>query len=77
MFNTWRPEKNSCYFTGDIFNCIYVNENYTISIWILLKCVPEGDNQLALVQVTPVNKLAASQYLKIILAKICGAIWHH
>ena len=44
----------NCYhFTGDIFDCIYVKENFKIVIQVSLKFVPQGpiDNKSALVQV--------------------------
>ena len=41
-FNTMRPRQNGCHFADDIFKCIFLNENYFISIQISLKYVPSG-----------------------------------
>ena len=40
--NTLRLRQNGCHFLGDIFKCIFLNENEWISIKILLKFVPKG-----------------------------------
>ena len=39
--NTLRPRQNGRHFADDIFNCIFLNENFWISN-ISLKCVPYG-----------------------------------
>ena len=41
-FNSFRPEQNGRHFPDDIFICIFLNENVSISIDISLKFVPEG-----------------------------------
>ena len=38
-FNTFVLRQNSCHFAGDIFKCIFLNENVSISIEIQLKFV--------------------------------------
>ena len=42
LFNTLRPRQNGRRFPGDIFKCIFLNENAWISIKISLKFVPKG-----------------------------------
>ena len=42
LVNTLRPKQNGWHFTNDIFKCIFLNENVSISIKIWLKFVPEG-----------------------------------
>ena len=51
--NTLRPRQNGRHFADDIFKCIFLNENTSISINISLKFVPEGriNNIPALVQI--------------------------
>ena len=39
--NTWRPIQNGRHFPDDIFKCIFLNENVSISITISLKFVPK------------------------------------
>ena len=39
--NTSRPIQNCCHFPGDIFKCIFLNENVWISVKISLKFVPK------------------------------------
>ena len=41
-FNTLRPRQNGRYFSDNIFNCVFLNENVWIPIKISLKCVPKG-----------------------------------
>ena len=43
-FNTLRPRQNSHHFADDIFKCIFLNENASISIKISLKFDPKGPN---------------------------------
>ena len=51
--NSSPPRQNGRHFTDDIFTCIFLNENVTISIKFLLKFVLKGpiNNKSALVQV--------------------------
>ena len=51
--NTLRPRQNGRYFADDIFKCIFLNENFWISLKISLKSVPKGsiNNIPALVQI--------------------------
>ena len=53
--NTLRLRQNDHHFPNDIFKCIFVNENISISIKISLKFVPKGpvNNISALVQIMP------------------------
>ena len=53
VFNTLRPRQDGCHFPGDIFKCIFLNENLWISIKISLKFVLKGpiNNIPALVQI--------------------------
>ena len=39
-FNTLRPRQDGRHFPGDIFKCMFLNENVWILIKILLKIVP-------------------------------------
>ena len=51
--NYWsRPRQNGHHFPDDVFKCIFLNENISISIKILLRFVPRGpiNNIPALVQ---------------------------
>ena len=52
-FSTLRPRQNGRRFADDIFKCIFVNENVSISIKNPLKFVPNGpiNNIPALVQI--------------------------
>ena len=47
-------DKRAAIFADNMFECIFMNEKFCISIQISLKCVPEGpfDNKSAMVQVT-------------------------
>ena len=53
FINTLRPRQNGRHFADDIFKCIFLNENVSISIKISLKFVPKGpvNNIPALVQI--------------------------
>ena len=42
ILKTLRPRQNGRNFADDIFKCIFLNENTSISINISLKFVPEG-----------------------------------
>ena len=50
---TLRPIQDGCQFPGDIFKCIFLNENISISIEISLNFLPKGPiyNIPALVQI--------------------------
>ena len=39
-FNSSSPRQNACQFAGNMFKCIFLNENFWISNYISLKCVP-------------------------------------
>ena len=53
LLNTLRPRQNGRHFADDIFKCIFLNENISVSIKILLKFVPKGpiNNISPLVQI--------------------------
>ena len=53
IINTLRPRKDGCRFPGDIFRCIFLNKNISISINISLKVIPNGqiNNIPALVRI--------------------------
>ena len=59
FINTLRPRQNGRHFADDIFKCIVLNENTSISIDISLKFVPEGriNNIPALVQIMAWRRL--------------------
>ena len=51
--NTLRPRQDGRHFPDDIFKCIFLNENISISIKILQKVIPKGqiNNIPALAQI--------------------------
>ena len=51
--NTLKPKQNGRHFAGDIFKCIFMNENVWFPIKISLKFVPKGllNNIPSLVQI--------------------------
>ena len=53
VFNSLRPRQNERHFTDDIFKCVFVNENVSISIKISLNSVAKGpiNNIPTLVQI--------------------------
>ena len=53
IFNTLRPRQDGRHIPGDIFKCIFLNENVSISIKISLKFDPKGPINIipALVQI--------------------------
>ena len=75
--NTLRPRQNVQHFTGDIFKCIFFNENTSISIIISLKFAPRGpfNNIPALVQIMawcgPGDKPLSEPMMIILLTHIC------
>ena len=76
-FNTLRPRQNGHHCPDNIFNCIFVNENVSISIKILLKFVPKGpiNNTPALVQIMtwhwPGDKPLSEPMMVSLLMHIC------
>ena len=76
-FNTLRPRQNGRHFADDIFKCIFLNENTSISIDISLKFVPEGriNNIPALVQIMAWRRLGdkplSEPMMVSLLAHIC------
>ena len=75
--NTLRPRRNGRHFPDDIFKCIFLNENTSISINVSLKFVPAGriDNIPALVQIMawrrPGVKPLAEPMMVRLLTHIC------
>ena len=61
ILNTLRQRQNGRHIANDIFKCIFLNENTSISINISLKFVPEGqiNNIPALVQIMAWRRLGA------------------
>ena len=59
LVNTLRSRQNGRHFADDIFKCIFLNENVSISIKISLKFVRKGpmDNIPALVQIMAWRRL--------------------
>ena len=57
--NTLRPRQDGCQFIDDIFKCIFLNENISISIEISLKFIHKGpiNNIPALVQIMAWRRL--------------------
>ena len=77
VFNTLRPRQNGRHFPGDIFKCIFLNENAWIAIKISLKFVPKGpiNKSLALVQIMAWrrwgDKLLSEPLMVSLLTHIC------
>ena len=75
--NTLRPRQNGCHFAGDIFKCIFLNENAWISLKISLKFVPTVriNNIPALVQIMawrrPSDKPLSEPMMVSLLTHIC------
>ena len=75
--NTLRPRQSGRHFADDIFKCIFLNGNSSISINISLKFVPEGriNNIPALVQIMAWrllgNKLLSEPMMVSLLTHIC------
>ena len=75
--NTLRPRQNGHYFAGDIFKCIFLNENALILFKISLKFVPKVwiDNIPALVQIMawrrPGDKQLSEPMMVSLLMHIC------
>ena len=75
--NTLRPRQNGRHFAGDIFKCIFMNENVWIPIEISLKFVPKDpiNNILALVRIMvwrrPGDKPLSEPMMVSLLMHIC------
>ena len=75
--NTLRPRQNGRHFADDIFKCIVLNENVSISIKFSLKFVPKGpiNNIPALVQIMawrrPGDKPLSEPMMVNLLTHIC------
>ena len=76
-FNTLRPRQNGRHIAGDIFKCIFMNENAWISLKISLKFVPKFriNNIPALVQIMtwhwPGDKPLSEPMMFSLLTHIC------
>ena len=77
LFNTLRPIQHGRYFTDDVFNAIFLNEDIWISINISLKFVPEVliSNIPALIQIMawrrPGDKPLSEPMMVSLLTHIC------
>ena len=77
MFNTLRLRQDGRHFPDDIFKCIFLNKNVSISIKISLKFVPKGpiNNIPALVQIMawrrPGDKPLSETMMVNLLTHIC------
>ena len=75
--NTLRSRQHGRHFADDIFKCIFLNENVSISIEISLKFVPKGpiNNISALVQIMawrrPGDKPLSEPMMVSLLTHIC------
>ena len=75
--NTLRPRQNGRQIPDDIFKCILLNENASISITISLKFAPKGsiNNIPALVQIMawrrPGDKSLSEPMMVYVLTHIC------
>ena len=76
--NTLRPRQNGRHFPDDIFKCIFLNENISISIDISLKFAHKGqiNNNPALVQIMVWRQLGdmplSEPRIIILLTHICS-----
>ena len=79
--NTLRPRQNGRQFPDNIFKCIFLNENVSISIKVSLKFVPKGriDNYPVLVQIMagrlPGDKPLSEPMLTDSLTHKCSSRW--
>ena len=77
MINTLRPRQNGRHFPDDIFKCIFLNENVSISNIISLKFISKGpiNNIPALIQIMarrrPGDKPISEQMMVSLLTHIC------
>ena len=75
--NTFRPRQDGRHFPDDIFKCIFLNENVSISIRISLEFVPKGpiNNIPSLVQIMvwrrPGDKPLSEPMMVSLLTHIC------
>ena len=63
----WGRDKMAGVFSGDVFKCIFMNENIWISIKISLKLVPKGsiNNIPALVQIMAWRRRGDNHFLNL------------
>ena len=65
-FNTLRPRQDGRHFPDNIFKCIFLNENVSISIMISLKFVPKD-----LIHIIPGDKPLSEPIMVSLLIHIC------
>ena len=77
--NSSIPGQNDRHFADDIFECIFMNEKFDISIRISLKFIPEGsiDNKWALVQVMTWRRTGDKPLPEPMLAHFTDAYTRH
>ena len=73
--NSSPPGQNGRHFADDTYRCIFVNENFCISIKILLKFVPKSpnDNRPALVQKTAWRRIGDKPISEPMLTRFADA----
>ena len=78
-FNTLKPEQNGRHFAGDIFKCIFFNEDVWISIKISRKFVAKGpiNEKLTLIQVMAQCSAGDEPFPGPMLTKVYDTIWRH
>ena len=74
---TLRPRQNGRHFPDDMFKCIFLNENTSISIKISLKFVPRGpiNNIQALVQIMAWRRPGDKQLSEPMMGSSLTHIW--
>ena len=78
-FNTLRPRQDGRHFTDDSFKRIFLNENFMISIKILLTFVPKGpvNNILALVQIMAWHRPGDKPLSEPMMSQVADANMRH
>ena len=77
--DSFSPGQNGCRFTDNIFKCIFMNENFCISIRISPKFAPKGpiDKKSALVQVMAWRRTGDKPLPEPMLTQFTDAyMWH-
>ena len=73
------PKQNGCIFAGNIFKCVFLNENYCILIIILIRFIP-----MNLTDIMSINcfrkwlgtEQVTSQIYEPMLTEMHNIIWH-
>ena len=75
-FNTLRPGQNGRHFPDDIFKCLFLNENASVSIEISLKFGPKGpiNNISALVQIMDWHRLSDKPLSELMMVSLLTLI---